>query len=46
MAAGLCCTQWFSVFWSTAVWSRLIVTGDTMCSWQYSITTRDYEVTE
>ena len=44
VSAGLACSQWFSVFWNTAIWSHITVTGYSMCSWQYSITTRDYEV--
>ena len=39
------CSQWFRVFWNTAIWSHITVTGYTMCSWQFSITSRDYEVT-
>ena len=45
VSAGVSCSKWFRVFWNTAIWSHITVTGYTMCSWQYSITSRDYEVT-
>ena len=44
VSAGLACSQWWRVFWNTAIWSHITVTGNSMCSWQYSIASRDYEV--
>ena len=44
LCAAQACTQWARVFWSTGVWSHLGVAGTTMCSWQWCMLKRDYEV--
>ena len=46
MHASLACLMWRKVFWNTAIWSHLVVKGDTMCEYRYVISIRDYEVKE